>query len=137
MIGELQCDQARDDVGWTAGGVGNDHAHGSLGVALRPCSRLRRNAGERSPGKMQELTAVQLHGVPLWKCLQPPPKAARGSPVRTAPANAKPSIFKCRYACRRRQRWPMQAARISACPRLEQAALGQATRMAENSEARS
>src|SRR5215831_7914263 len=84
---------------------------------------------------MQKLTALQLHGVPLPEmpstCAQ---RRTRGSLVRTAPANAEPSIFKCRYACRRRQRWPMQEARISACPRLEYAALGQATRMAENSE---
>src|SRR5262245_15582048 len=84
---------------------------------------------------MQKLTALQLHGVPLPE--MPSTSAqrrTRGSLVRTAPANAEPSIFKCRYACRRRPRWPMQAARISACPRLEYAALGQATRMAENSE---
>src|SRR5262249_13443289 len=84
---------------------------------------------------MQKLTALQLHGVPLPE--MPSTSAqrrTRGSLVRTAPANAEPSIFKCRYACRRRPRWPMQAARISACPRLEYAALGQATRMAEDSE---
>src|SRR5262245_52913103 len=84
---------------------------------------------------MQKLTALQLHGVPLPE--MPSTSAqrrTRGSLVRTSPADAEPSIFKCRYACRRRQRWPMQEARISACPRLEYAALGQATRMAENSE---
>ena len=43
MLRQLLCKQAGDHIGRTAGRVGNDHAHRSIGITLRPCDA--RNAG--------------------------------------------------------------------------------------------
>ena len=63
QLGQLERDQAGDHVCRTAGGVGNDHAHGSIGVALRPCSRRHGEADDRGAGGLQETTADRFHGI--------------------------------------------------------------------------
>src|SRR5262249_20592263 len=55
---QFLCEQARDRICRTARRVGNDHAHGSVGIALCPCTRHDRPRCDRTSEQRDELDAL-------------------------------------------------------------------------------
>src|SRR5215208_3049268 len=79
VLRQLLCDYACEDVGRTAGRVGNDHTHGSGGVNFCPCRA--RDDGEYGSTrcKVQKSPTCKVHGVPLvdsYRDAQTPFRAA-------------------------------------------------------------
>src|SRR5258707_3897938 len=65
LFGQPLCDEAGGHVGWTAGRIRNDYAHGSVRINLRPGDA--RDSGERDSSRCQmpKLTTQKIHRVPL------------------------------------------------------------------------
>ena len=75
LIGQLQRDQASDDVGRTARRVRNDHAHRSVGIALGHGVRHRREADANDRCDMQHPTAKAFMAFPSDAIDAPEPAA--------------------------------------------------------------
>ena len=58
---KLLRNQTSDHVGWTAGRVGDDHAHRSVGIALRNSGMRCRGENGSRHCQMQKSTALKFH----------------------------------------------------------------------------